>query len=138
MAETVKIPNEVKEFMPGKTAWVGTVSSDGMPNVTPKGTIRVLDDEHLVFADLFLKKTHENVLANPKVAVTVVDEKSAKGYQIKGTAEHIDSGPLYDQTVEELKKAPVELPVPKYVVKIKVESVFDQSAGPNAGNRIAP
>jgi hypothetical protein len=29
------------------------------------------------------------------------------------------------------------LPPPKYVVKIAVESVYDQSAGPEAGKQIA-
>jgi len=133
----VKVPKEVQEFMKGKMGWVATASPDGVPNATPKGTVRVIDDEHLVFADLFSRKTRENLLKNPKVAVTVIDEKTFKGYQIKGTAELLTAGELFDQMAEELKKAPIKLPPATYVVKITVEAVYDQSVGPEPGKQIA-
>ena len=132
----VKIPKEVQEFMSGKVAWVGTASPAGVPNVTPKGTVRVLDDEHLVFADLFSRKTRENLLKNPQVAVTVVEEKSHTGFQIKGKAEVLKAGQLFDEMAAELKKAPMKLPPATYVVKITVDSVFDQSVGPDAGKQM--
>jgi len=97
----------------------------------------VIDDEHLVFADLFSCKTRENLKANPKVAVTVVDEKNYKGYQLKGSAELLTAGPIFDQVAEQLKKAPMKLPPVNYVVKITVDAIFDQSVGPDAGKRIA-
>jgi hypothetical protein len=130
-----KIPKEVQDFLKDKLAWVATASLDGVPNTTPKGTVRVIDDEHLAFADLFSLKTRENLQKNPKVAVTVVDEKLRKGYQLKGSAELADSGELYTQIAEQLKIK--QLPQPKYVIKITVDSVFDQSVGPEAGKRIA-
>ena len=131
-----KTPQEVQEFLPGKMGWVATATPDGIPNATPKGTVQLLDDEHVIFADLFSLKTRENLEKNPKVAVTVVDEKNFKGHQIKGSAELVDSGPLYDQVVEELKQASMELPSPKYVVKITVDSIYDQSVGPDAGKQL--
>ena len=131
-----KIPQAVQEFMKGKMGWVATASPDGIPNATPKGTVKVIDDEHLVFADLFSRKTRENLLKNPKVAVTVIDEKSFKGYQIKGSAELLTAGELFEQMAEELKKAPMKLPPATYVVKITVNAVFDQSVGPEAGKQI--
>ncbi len=133
----VTIPKNVQEFLSGKMGWVGTSSPDGIPNVTPKGTIRLLDDQHVMFADLFSLKTRQNLERNPKVAVTVVDSASAKGYQLKGTAELISSGPLFEQFKEQLNQAMLALPPLKYVVKIAVESVFDQSVGPDAGKQIA-
>jgi hypothetical protein len=131
-----KIPGEVQEFVENKLAWVATASPDGTPNATPKGSARVLDDEHLIFADLFSLKTRENLQKNPKVAVTVIDEKKHKGCQFKGAAQLVDSGPVFEQVVEQLKKAPMQLPHPKYVVIITVDSVYDQSVGPRAGQRI--
>ena len=133
----VSIPKHVQEFLPGKMGWVATSSPDGTPNVTPKGTLRLLDDQHVMFADLFSLKTRQNLEKNPKVAVTVIDTASAKGYQLKGTAELISSGPLFEQFAAQLKQAMPSLPLPKYVVKIAVESVYDQSAGPDAGKQIA-
>ena len=101
----IRIPQEIQEFIKGKMGWVATASADGIPNATPKGSVSVIDDQHLVFADLFSVKTRANLKENPKVAVTVVDEKSYKGYQLKGSAELLTAGPIFDQVAEELKKA---------------------------------
>ena len=133
----VKIAPYLQEFIKGKPGWVATASREGMPNVAIKGSLRVLDDEHLVFVDLFSLKTRKNLEENPKVAVMVADNDSRKGYIFKGTAELISKGPLYDQAVEDVKKRPGPLPQPKYVVKITVDSIFDQSLGPDAGKKIA-
>jgi len=132
-----KIPQEIQEFIKGKMAWVATATADGMPNSTPKGSVQVIDESHLVFADLFSRKTRENLKVNTKVAVTVVDEKTYKGYQLKGIAELLTSGPIFDQVAEQLKKAPMKLPPVNYVVRITVDSIFDQSVGPDAGKQIA-
>ena len=131
-----RIPKEVQEFLKGKMAWVATAASDGMPNTTPKGSVRVIDDEHVIFADLFSRKTRENLRANPKVAVTVADMTTYKGYQIKGSAEILESGLQFEQMREEIKKAPMKLPPLQYVVRITVEAVYDQSVGPDAGKQI--
>ena len=131
-----KVPKDVQEFMKGKMGWVATASPDGVPNATPKGSVRVIDDEHLVFADLFSRKTRENLLKNPKVAVICRRQKSFKGYQIKGSAELLTAGELFDQMAKKLKKAPMKLPPATYVVKITVEAVYDQSVGPEAGKQI--
>ena len=133
----VNMPKNVQEFFPGKMGWVATATREGVPNVTPKGSVRVLDDQHVIFADLFSLKTRQNLEQNPNVAVTVIDPSTHKGYQIKGIAELISTGPLYEQMAAELKKASATLPVPRYVVKIGVESVYDQSVGPEAGKQIA-
>ena len=132
-----KIPQNVQEFIKGKMAWVSTASPEGIPNATPKGSLKLLDDQHVVFADLFSRKTRENLQRNPQVAVTVVDEKNHSGYQLKGKAELLTSGPLYDRMADELKKAPMKLPPLNYAVKIAVEAVYDQSVGPQAGQQIA-
>jgi hypothetical protein len=117
--------------------WVSTASLNGIPNSTPKGSVRVLDDEHVVFADLFSCKTRENLKVNPHVAVTVVDLKTLKGYQLKGSAEMITAGPLFDEMKAQVMRAPMKMPPLVYAVKITVDSIYDQSVGPDAGKKIA-
>jgi hypothetical protein len=133
----VMIPKEVQDFLPGKLGWVATASSDGMPNVTPKGSVKLLDESHVLFADLFSLKTRKNLEENTKVAVTVVDAAKVKGYQLKGTAEVLSSGPLFEETAKHIKASAKGMPPVQHVVKIAVEAVFDQSAGPDAGKQIA-
>jgi hypothetical protein len=136
-AMATKIPEEVKLFMTGKPGWVATASKDGMPNVAIKGSLAVLDDEHIMFADLFSVKTRTNLEENPQVAIMVYDGEARKGYSLKGHAELITEGPLYEQTVEGIKNKVANFPKAKYVVKIVVESIFDQSLGAEAGKQIA-
>ncbi len=133
----VSIPEYVQAFLPGKLAWVATASRDGVPNVTPKGSLKLLDEHHVIFADLFSLKTRKNLLENKKVAVTIVDAATGKGYQLKGTAEVIDSGQLFEDVSKKLKESPKRLPPLRHVVKITVEAVFDQSVGADAGKQIA-
>ncbi len=131
-----QIPKELQEFVKGKLGWVATACPEGMPNVTPKGTIQVLDESTIIFADLFSLKTRDNLKKNPKVAITVVDLEKVKGYQFKGKAELVDTGPLFEKVKEQIAKSPKQLPEPKYVAKITVEEIYDQSPGPDAGRKI--
>ena len=76
--------------------WVATSAKDGTPNVSIKGSLWLIDDEHLAFADMSSRKTRGNLLENPKVAVMVYDGDAKKAIMFKGTAELFDEGSLYD------------------------------------------
>ena len=75
-----------------RLAFVATVCPDGTPNVSPKGTIAVWDDEHLVFADIRSPGTIANLTRNPAIEVNVVDPFARKGFRFKGTAEVVRDG----------------------------------------------
>ena len=80
-----------------RLAFVATVCPDSTPNLSPKGTIAVWDDEHLVFADIRSPATVANIKANPSVEINVVDPFARKGYRFKGTARVIEHGELFQQ-----------------------------------------
>jgi predicted pyridoxine 5'-phosphate oxidase superfamily flavin-nucleotide-binding protein len=50
-----------------------TVNEDGSPNLSPKGTTRVWDDEHLLFAHISSPQTVANISRGSLVEVNVVD-----------------------------------------------------------------
>jgi predicted pyridoxine 5'-phosphate oxidase superfamily flavin-nucleotide-binding protein len=83
---------------------VATSDSQGQPNVSPKGALKIVDDDKLVFADLFSLKTRANLQANPSVAVAAVDPQTYQGYQFKGRAELMDDGPLFEEIVNLLAR----------------------------------
>jgi len=56
-----------------RLGFVATVCPDGTPNLSPKGTTAVWDDEHLVFADICSPATVRNLIANPAIEINVVD-----------------------------------------------------------------
>jgi hypothetical protein len=63
-----------------------TVCEDGSPNLSPKGTTRVWDDDHLFFADISSPRTVANIRRGSLVEVNVVDPFVRKGYRFKGPA----------------------------------------------------
>ena len=74
-----------------KLAFHATVCPDGSPNLSPKGSTRVWDDDHLFFADICSPQTTANIRAGSLVEVNVVDPFVRKGYRFKGTgAVHTD------------------------------------------------
>lgn len=106
-----------------RLGYVATVCPDGTPNLSPKGTTTVWDDEHLVFADIRSPRTIANLKLNPAIEINVVDWFTRKGYRFKGTATVLESGPLFDELVSFYKQrglmdAPRRI---QAVVMVKVE-----------------
>ena len=83
-----------------RLGYVASVCPDGTPNLSPKGTTTVWDDQHLVFLDLHSPQTVSNIEAgNSVVEINVVDPILRKGYRFKGPATVLREGPLYDDVV---------------------------------------
>ena len=120
-----KITKEMKELVQRmRLCFVATADSEGKPNLSPKGSIVVLDDEHLAFCDIDSPNTIRNLRNNPHIEINVVDPVLRKGYRFKGWAELLHKGPIYDQVAggfweREGKQYPVNT-----VVKIKVETAM--------------
>jgi predicted pyridoxine 5'-phosphate oxidase superfamily flavin-nucleotide-binding protein len=82
-----------------RLGYVATICPDGTPNLSPKGTTKVWDDGHLVFADIRSPRTIANLKQNPAVEINVVDWFTRKGYRFKGIATVIESGSLFDELI---------------------------------------
>jgi predicted pyridoxine 5'-phosphate oxidase superfamily flavin-nucleotide-binding protein len=83
-----------------RLGFVATVCPDGTPNLSPKGTTSVWDDDHLVFANIHSPGTLANLRHNPAVEINVVDVVLRKGYRFKGVASILDSGPVYERIID--------------------------------------
>ena len=95
-----------------RLGFVATVTAEGRPNLSPKGTTTLWDEEHLMFADLASPGTIENLATNPHVEINVVDPILRKGYRFKGTAAVYTSGQMFDHGLEILRprERPIALP----------------------------
>jgi len=67
-----------------RLGYIATVCPDGTPNLSPKGTTAVWDDDHLMFADIRSPQSVQNIERNPSIEVNVVDPLVRKGYRFKG------------------------------------------------------
>ena len=67
-------------------SFVATVNEDGSPNLSPKSTLRVHDDRHLIFANLASPGTIDNLRRNPRTEINCIDVFSRRGYRFTGSA----------------------------------------------------
>ena len=117
-----KITDDMKAILENQLSVVATASKDGIPNLGPKGSLHVVDEETLVYSEATVRKTLQNLSENPRVAVLVVDRAQRKGYQLKGRVEILSSGDLFDQVARRQEKRGFS--GPKKVIKIKVEETY--------------
>ena len=107
----------ISEFGP---ALIATASKQGKPNVSPKGSFRVLDDENVVFANISSPRTMANLKENPQLTAIIFDRSTRKGCRIWGKTEVVNSGDLFDSLSTEFEPRGMKV---KNVVKVAIDEV---------------
>lgn len=76
---------------------IATCDGDGMPNVTKLSHVQFVDDRHVALSYQFFNKTRENILANPRATVEVIDPGTATHYHLYLEYRHTETeGPLFE------------------------------------------
>ena len=121
----VTISEEIKNFVNSqKLGYVATVSKDGTPNLSPKGTIVVMNESTLVFADIRSPQTIENLQDNPSVEINVVDPFQRLGYRFKGEGKIISEGSEFDKILDYYENAGIKSKINSVVV-VDVKSMSE-------------
>ncbi len=117
----VKLTEEAKKAIGEiRPSLVATAGKTGKPNVSAKGSLRVLDDDHVMFLDIASPRTVANIKENPQVAIICLDAAARKSCRIWGRGEVLSSGELFDQVVAEFAGRNMTV---RNVVKVAVEEV---------------
>ncbi len=103
-----------------RLGFIASICPDGTPNLSPKGTTAVWDDEHLIFADICSPGTIANVQRQPIVEINVVDPVARKGYRFKGPATVYKEGPLFEQGLAFYRNRGTASSI-EHIVLVKVE-----------------
>ncbi|WP_085000891.1 pyridoxamine 5'-phosphate oxidase family protein [Lentilactobacillus parabuchneri] len=128
-----KLNQAMKDMIEGELAYIATVDADGNPDIGPKISMRVLDDEHLIYNEMTGGKTQANINENGKAIVAVANQKAFKGFRFGGTAKLYTDGPYYEQAEEWAKG---KFPAPKGAGVITIEQIWTLDPGPNAGKLV--
>ena len=107
-----------------KLGFVATVSPNGTPNLSPKGTISVLDENTLAFANISSPQTIENLEKNPSIEINIVDPFSRRGYRFKGMAKIISDGEEYNKILLSYKQNGVKTTI-KSIVIVNVKQILE-------------
>ena len=85
-----------------RLGYIATVCPDGTPNLSPKATMKVWDEDHLIFADICSPGTISNLRHNPAIEINMIDVFARKGYRFKGATRIIDAGPEFDKIIKKV------------------------------------
>ena len=129
------LTQEMKDMIATQQCFIGTVDADGMPNVAPKRSTRVLSDDSVIFTEGTGGTTFANIKRGSKICVAVVNRENLDGYRFIGTPAIHDNDELYEQAAAMSLK--MNMPKPRAVVVIKVTEIHSLKPGPTAGKRIA-
>jgi len=64
--------------------YAATINQDGSPNLSPKSTLRIFNDNHLIFANIKSPGTISNIKRDPRIEINCVDIFARRGYRFKG------------------------------------------------------
>ena len=129
------MPAVVKDMFsrPDSTKILISANADGQPHAIVCGSIFVIDDNTLAVGEVLMKTTIVNMESNSKVALEVISGPTA--YEVRGKViGRQDSGPVLDGLNQNLAKVNLKA---KAVWLFSADEVYDESAGPNAGKKLA-
>ena len=116
------INEDIKELFDKVPIMVlSTVDENGIPNVVPIGSKKIISNDTILTIDTYHNKTKENILQHGNVAIAMW--KDFEGYQIKGFAEYYTEGEIFEEGKNWILKYKPKKIV-KGVIKIKVTDIF--------------
>jgi uncharacterized protein len=77
-------------------AYVATVTPDGLPNLSPKGSLKVVDAHTLAFGEMTSPGTMRNLHQMPFVEINVLDVFKRHGYRFRGRADIVEDPDLIE------------------------------------------
>ena len=82
--------------------WLATVSSQNIPNVSPKEIFNYFRSDKIIIANIASPQTVRNIKNCENVCVSFIDILVQKGFQIMGKAEFVKKTDLVFQEMEDV------------------------------------
>jgi predicted pyridoxine 5'-phosphate oxidase superfamily flavin-nucleotide-binding protein len=118
------ITDDIKEFVSKvKLGFIATVCPDNTPNLSPKGTTIVWNDNHLVFADIHSPGTIDNLKSNPAIEINIVDVFTRKGFRFKGLGQILSEGDIFEKILSYYRDNGTKHPIKNFVL-VKVDRIL--------------
>ena len=121
----MELTKEIKEYINRSVlCWLATVSTESVPNVSPKEIFNYYDSDKIIIANIASPQSVQNIKRNSNVCVSFIDILVQKGFQIKGKAEIIGKK---DSEFAEMEKALTKMTEGKFpfatITKITVGQI---------------
>ncbi|NLT58950.1 MAG: pyridoxamine 5'-phosphate oxidase family protein [Clostridiales bacterium] len=126
-----KLHSDVKKLLEEAKTWVLSTCDD-KPNAVPVFFTSAKDDELVIF-DVFMAKTLDNIKKNSQVAITVFNDSTMQGYQVKGIAQYSSDASLIEAGNAVTGNFNLTT---KGAVIVQPQEVYVLSPGPDNGKQI--
>jgi predicted pyridoxine 5'-phosphate oxidase superfamily flavin-nucleotide-binding protein len=123
--KNIKALIETREFIS-----VASCDLEARPNAAPKFLLKV-EGSYIYLVDYVIGRTFRNLKVNPRVSISFFDNSSLVGYQLNGQVEIIDSGPEYQQALEQLHRKEIDLATTRIidgVIKGQAHKAYEVAA----------
>lgn len=144
-----RLPEDVIHFFQGQNfVIVSTIDPDGSAHSACKGIVDIKRTGTVYLLDLYHGKTFANIMRNPRITITAVDEHRFKGYCLKGKAVTVHKKELKAHIIKawedritsrltqrllknlreekgHTRHPEVLLPSPKYMIAMQVHEIID-------------
>jgi len=100
---------------------IATVSPEGAPCISPKGSLALLEDDTLVWADIESPRTVRNLASNPNVEAVVVDTLARKAVRFAGKGAVVPENANYWKTLQLYRDEGSDISRIKTLVAIVIE-----------------
>lgn len=124
--------NNVKKLLSNSKIWVMSTKDDS-PNAVPILFKKIADDDSLVLYDVFMKKSIDNIKKNSLVSVTIYDENTLEGYQLKGTGTYTADKAIVEEGNAMTSKFKL---VTKGAVIVKANETYILTPGGDNGKKL--
>ena len=131
----MNLPREILELLNDEESikTLTSVSADGVPHSVVIGSTLSPQPDLICAAEIMMKTTSKNLQENPIAVVLVV--KGMRSYQIiTKVIGHQTEGVLFNKIKTEIEKKGL---ICRGVWMFDPIEIYEQSAGPNAGKKIA-
>lgn len=115
----------------GNVVLVGTVNGKGIPNISPRYVLGIIENQKLLFADAYENKTFHNINAWPKATVAIFDKDTSGGYQLKGDVEELQDAESLSRAEGKLREYGITLK-PKKVWALLVKEIYSLEPSPKS------
>ena len=116
-----KLTEEAKRTIGNiRPSLITTASRVDKSNISTTGLMHVLDDEHVILADVSSCGVTANILENGQVAIICLAIPGRKGCLLYGQGEVLEPGDEFDNVAAEFDKNNIKV---RNMVKVRVEDI---------------
>jgi len=130
----IQLTDEMKELLysalgDGMVPLVGTASKDGWPQISPKGSVMVYDQETLAYWERSKRSAMDNLAENPKVVIYYNNSATRTRWRFYGAATIHETGTIRDDVMSKTIQAELDRDPERtgVAVLVKIDKVGELS-----------